>query len=209
MWVRHEDARKHDLLAAILAAKEQGIGAILAFAMAYLRGRYNGGVFTKTAIDATMCAIIAQFIRDLLDFAGLSSNLAYITSVFIGYIGTDSIGSLIKRFAAKKLSRRCRSIINGRSSICWRSRRELITGRQKTRNHGYDVIVGGELFTDYLITTNLPPNLKLAKSTGAGRYQLLSCWWDAYRKQFSLKDFSPKSQDAVALQQIKERGAYL
>ena len=35
-------------------------------------------------------------IRDLLDFAGLSSNLAYITSVFIGYIGTDSIGSLIK-----------------------------------------------------------------------------------------------------------------
>ena len=48
-----------------------------------------------------MCAIIAQFIRDLLDFAGLSSNLT-ITSVFIGYIGTDSIGSLIKRFAAKK-----------------------------------------------------------------------------------------------------------
>ena len=38
---------KHDLLAAILAAKEQGIGAILAFAMAYLRGRYNGGAFTK------------------------------------------------------------------------------------------------------------------------------------------------------------------
>ena len=29
---------KYDLLAAILAAKEQGIGAILAFAMAYLRG---------------------------------------------------------------------------------------------------------------------------------------------------------------------------
>ena len=91
---------KHDLLAAILAAKEQGIRAILAFAMAYLRGRYNGGAFTKTVIDATMCAIIALFIRDLLDFAGLSSN--HITSVFIGYIGTDSIGSLIKRFAAKK-----------------------------------------------------------------------------------------------------------
>ena len=39
------------------------------------------------------------FIRDLLDFAGLSSNLAYITSVFIGCIGTDSIGSFIKRFS--------------------------------------------------------------------------------------------------------------
>ena len=53
-------------------------------------------------------------------------------------------------------------------------------GRQKTRNHGYDVIVGGELFTDYsdhprkLVTLN--PKLK---STGAGRYQLLSRWWDA------------------------------
>ena len=92
---------KHDLLAAILAAKEQGIGAILAFAMAYLRGRYNGGAFTKTVIDATMRHYRLVH-RDLLDFAGLSSNLAYITSVFIGYIGTDSIGSLIKRFAAKK-----------------------------------------------------------------------------------------------------------
>ena len=53
-----------------------------------------------------------------------------------------------------------------------------------------------------LVTLN--PKLK---STGAGRYQSLSRWWDAYRKQLGLKDFSPKSQDAVALQQIKERGA--
>ena len=93
---------KHDLLIPF-CGKGTTSGAILAFAMAYLRGRYNGGAFTKTVIDATMCAIIAGFILfDLLDFAGLSSNLAYITSVFIGYIGTDSGGSLIKRFAAKK-----------------------------------------------------------------------------------------------------------
>ena len=64
------------------------------------RGRYNGGAFTKTVIDATMCAIIAcSFVTSDCRFG---SNLAYITSVFIGYIGTDSIGSLIKRFAAKK-----------------------------------------------------------------------------------------------------------
>ena len=73
---------KHDLLAAILAAKEQGIGAILqSVARKASVEISNGGAFTKTVIDATMCAIIAQFIRDLLDFAGLSSNLAYITSV--------------------------------------------------------------------------------------------------------------------------------
>ena len=68
--------------------------------------------------------------------------------------------------------------------------------------------VGGELFTDYSDhpqTCHAKPKLK---STGAGRYQLFPRWWDAYRKQLGLKDFSPKSQDAVALQQIKERGAF-
>ena len=48
---------KHDLLAAILAAKEQGIGQSLRL-QRRTRGRYNGSVY-KTAIDATMCAIIA------------------------------------------------------------------------------------------------------------------------------------------------------
>ena len=68
-----------------------------------------------------------------------------------------------------------------------------------------DVIVGGELFTDYsdhprkLVTLNPKPNR-------AGRYQLLSRWWDARCKKPFPKDFSPR-QDAVALQQIKERGA--
>ena len=92
---------KHDLLAAILRAKEQGIGAILAFAMAYLRGRYNGGAFTK--IKSTQrCAPLSPSLFVTFDFAGLSSNLAYITSVFIGYIGNYSIGSLIKTLAVKK-----------------------------------------------------------------------------------------------------------
>ena len=67
-------------------------------------------------------------------------------------------------------------------------------GRQKTRNHGYDVIVGGEPFTDYsdhprkLVTLN--PKLK---STGAGRYQLLSRWWDAYRAVWPERLLSEKS----------------
>ena len=80
---------------------------------------------------------------------------------------------------------------------------------QPTRNRGYDVIVGGTLFNNYadhprkLIDL---PRLRI-KSTAAGRYQLLARYWDAYRKQLGLKDFSPTSQDAVALQQIKERRA--
>ena len=79
-------------------------------------------------------------------------------------------------------------------------------GRQKTRNHGYDVIVGGELFTDYPITRKLVTLNSKLKSTGAGRYQLLSVG-GCLPYSLAWKDFSPKSQDAVALQQIKERGA--
>ena len=67
------------------------------------------------------------------------------------------------------------------------------------QNHGYDVIVGGELFTDYsdhprkLVTLNL----QKLKSTGAGRYQLLSWrWWMPTARSHSGKT-SPKSQDAV------------
>ena len=81
-------------------------------------------------------------------------------------------------------------------------------GRQKT-----EIMVmtslQAETVTDYsdhprkLVTLN--PKLK---STGAGRYQLLSRWMGSpHCKQLGLKDFSPKSLDAVALQQIKERGA--
>ena len=42
-------------------------------------------------------------------------------------------------------------------------------GRQKTRNHGYDVIVGGELFTDYsdrkLVTLNPNSNQQAPDAT--------------------------------------------
>ena len=82
-------------------------------------------------------------------------------------------------------------------------------GRQKTRNHGYDVIVGGELFTDYSDHPRKPVTLNPKPKSGAGRYQLLSCWWMLNASSLAWKDFSPKSQDAVALQQIKERGAFL
>ena len=68
---------KHDPLAAILAAKEQGIGAILCvFAMrTFAAGRYNGGAFTKSGIDANRQLLMPNVLRPL-DFAGLSSNLA-------------------------------------------------------------------------------------------------------------------------------------
>ena len=80
-------------------------------------------------------------------------------------------------------------------------------GRQKTRNHGYDVIVGDYywLLRSPSQTCHAKPKLK---STSAGRYQLLSRWWDAYRKQLGLKDFSPKSQDAGIAAWIRRVALY-
>ena len=78
-------------------------------------------------------------------------------------------------------------------------------GRQKTRNHGYDVIVGGELFTDYsdphprkLVTLNPETQINRRRTLPAS-FPLVGCLPQAAWPE----DFSPKSQDAVALQQIK------
>lgn len=76
-------------------------------------------------------------------------------------------------------------------------------------DNGYNVVVGGNLFHGYadhprkLVAI---PSLGLS-STAAGRYQLLARYFDAYKKTLGLKDFSPASQDAIAIQQIRERKA--
>jgi muramidase (phage lysozyme) len=74
---------------------------------------------------------------------------------------------------------------------------------------GYNVLVGGSLFNDY---SDHPRKLiKLPKlgisSTAAGRYQILARYFDAYKETLKLKDFSPASQDAIAIQLIKEQKA--
>jgi len=86
-----------------------------------------------------------------------------------------------------------------------------------TKNNGYDVIVTGingpEIFTDYSDHpfAHRPPQIvretPLLESTAAGRYQLLYRYWKVYKVQLSLPDYSPASQDQVALQQMKERFA--
>lgn len=76
-------------------------------------------------------------------------------------------------------------------------------------DNGYDVLVGGTKFSGY---SDHPrrlvwlPRLNI-NSTAAGRYQLLARYFDAYRVLLKLSDFSPASQDAIAIQQIKERRA--
>ena len=85
-----------------------------------------------------------------------------------------------------------------------------------TKHDGYDVIVSGvhgpSVFTDFakhpfedggeVIVREGPPVLA---STAAGRYQLLARYWMDYKRQLRLSDYSPASQDAVAIEQIRER----
>lgn len=82
-----------------------------------------------------------------------------------------------------------------------------------TRDDGYDVVVGGidspNTFGNYAGHPNIlvKVNRQGLQSTAAGRYQLLFRWWKPYRALLQLKDFSPESQDRVAIQQIRERRA--
>jgi len=77
-------------------------------------------------------------------------------------------------------------------------------------DNGYNVLVGGELFHDYRHHPHQSvylPHYKIF-STAAGRYQILSKFADAYTKSLHLPDFSPASQDAIAIQIFKEQHAY-
>ena len=86
---------------------------------------------------------------------------------------------------------------------------KLDNGRQKTRNHGYDVIVGGELFTGY---SDWPQPSPAKPKTQINRRRTLPA---SFPRSGCLPQaawperLSPKSQDAVALQQIGDAALYL
>lgn len=71
---------------------------------------------------------------------------------------------------------------------------------------GYNVVVGGSLFDGYEDHPRIRVTLNSLgiKSTAAGRYQILEHNFDVYKAQLDLPDFSPRSQDTIALQLIKE-----
>lgn len=73
---------------------------------------------------------------------------------------------------------------------------------------------GPETFTDFSDhpfakgrPAKIVRHVPLLTSTASGRYQLLLRFWRAYQQMLNLSDFSPASQDAVAIRQIEERGA--
>lgn len=78
-------------------------------------------------------------------------------------------------------------------------------------DNGYRVIVGSTaaapiLFDSYADHPRKAidiPHLHIY-STAAGRYQILARYFDSYKLQLGLRDFSPASQDKIAVQMIHE-----
>lgn len=75
---------------------------------------------------------------------------------------------------------------------------------------GYNVIVGGALFSDYADHPRKRVHLpKLGiRSTAAGRYQFLARTWDELARQCGLSDFSPRSQDIAAIRMLRWARAF-
>ena len=80
-------------------------------------------------------------------------------------------------------------------------------------DNGYNILVGStpvspRIFYDYSDHPRILVRLnEKLSSTAAGRYQILKRTYDAYKVRCNLRDFSPASQDIIALQLIRERGA--
>jgi len=81
-------------------------------------------------------------------------------------------------------------------------------------DNGYNVIVGSTAKKPILFNSYKDHPRKLVdlggglKSTAAGRYQILTRYFDAYKKTLKLPDFSPLSQDKIAIQLITECKAF-
>ena len=77
-------------------------------------------------------------------------------------------------------------------------------------DNGYKVIVGSTPKHPILMPTYADHPRKVIEarpgiySTAAGAYQILARFFDAYKAQLSLPDFSPVSQDRIAIQLIRE-----
>ena len=77
---------------------------------------------------------------------------------------------------------------------------------------GYRTLFGGKLFDGYVDHPNqklefTQTNGTVGYSSAAGRYQILYPVWKELKARLGLVDFTPQSQDACAVELIRERGA--
>ena len=78
--------------------------------------------------------------------------------------------------------------------------------------NGYKTMFGGRTFESFADHPRVfaPFTDKTGKqnvTSAAGRYQFLAKTWDSLRDKLQLPDFGPESQDAAALELVRQRGA--
>lgn len=72
-------------------------------------------------------------------------------------------------------------------------------------DNGYDVLYGFGRFQSYAAHPNKAVKKGGWTSTAAGRYQFLKKTWDGVASKIGAADFSPSSQDAGAVELIREK----
>jgi lysozyme len=86
----------------------------------------------------------------------------------------------------------------------------LYTLRMGESSNRYNVIFGGQTFSDYSHHPNIAvpiPGRPGWHSTAAGAYQFIYSTWQQIAAEAGLVDFSPASQDAGAAQYLSDLGA--
>ena len=78
----------------------------------------------------------------------------------------------------------------------------------KAEGADYDTVVGGSRFSDFSAHPN-KVGLRTAEgpSTAAGRYQITGTTYRDVAGKLGITDFSPESQDRIALELIRRNGA--
>ena len=74
---------------------------------------------------------------------------------------------------------------------------------------GYSALFGGGTFSSFADHPRQEFYIKRLNilTSAAGRYQIEKGMFDSYKRLLNLPDFTPQSQDAIAIQMIKEKGA--
>lgn len=73
--------------------------------------------------------------------------------------------------------------------------------------NGYRMLFGHQLFNSFADHPRVYVPFRNTTTSAAGRYQILARTWDVLKARLGLRDFSPASQDAAAIELIRERGA--
>lgn len=108
------------------------------------------------------------------------------------------------------MARLLASFAGGQNVLAFLDTIAVSEGTAGKGDDGYNVMVGGSLFTSYADhpTTKIFLERYRIWSSAAGRYQFISATWQELKAKLKLHDFEPVSQDEACVQLLKDCGAY-